>query len=371
MVAPLTPKVLRETIRFLDAAGGNVLKAAKLAGLSRSTFRERLATARRAGLLAVAPKKLDPAVAKRVEDLDELQGLRKEVEILRAHIQEKQKVGRRKPFPKAVKRSGKDDFVRMVLPDSHGSHIDQLAFAAVQADMRSLQPDEIVHLGDYMDCGGFLSAHHTIGYVAQLDEVSYEEDLSAWHQQLDAMQDIAAKAAFHLLEGNHLQRIERWAVEAGLAHKKNADFLRKAICPEFRLDYKKRGINYYKDGDFHHGLPVRGTIKLGQCLYTHGIAVGPNAARRHAERFGMPVAYGHTHAAATHYGKTVGNGLFAAWSPGCLCKFSPRYMHTNPDNWRHGYLLQIVSRQGNFLTIDVPIMNGVSLLPEAFRRVKA
>lgn len=370
MTHEVSLKTLKQTLRVYQAAGGNQTKTAQVLGITRAGVQSRLATIRKKfGAKIMATPRADKTAEKLVCDMEELTQLRKENEILRSHIQEKKRRGPTRKFPRA-RAKPKDDFLRIVIPDTHGSHVDPAAFAALLQDMQALQPDEIVHLGDYMDCGGFLASHHTIGYVAQLDEVGYEDDLAAWEQQLTLMQQSAPSAALHLLEGNHVERIEKWAVQASLAHGKNADFLRRAICPEHRLDYKARGVNYYKDGDFH-GLPVRGAIKLGQCAFTHGVATGPNAARKHAERFGMPICYGHTHQPASYYGKTVGNGVHAAWTPGCLSKFAPRYMHTNPDSWGHGYLIQVVARSGNFLTVHVPIMDGVSLLPAAFHRAKA
>lgn len=364
--APTTDKLLKEALGFYTAAAGNVTRAAKLAGLTRSTFKDRLGYAR-AKFGAGAITTPDGGILQRAKEVDELGQLRKEVVLLRQHLAQRAAAPKPKPLPRVTKRSGKDDVVRVVIPDTHGSHIDPVAWAAALADIKALNPDELVHLGDYMDCGGFLSAKHVIGHVAQMDEVSYESDMEAWRTQLDQLTAAAPRAKLHLLEGNHLSRVERWAVEASLGNGRNADFLRRAISPEFRLDYAGRGIRYAKDGDFHDGLSSRGTIRLGKCFFTHGFAVGRNAAANHAAKIGGPVVYGHTHTPASFFSKTVKNGVHAAWTPGCLCKFAQRYMHTNPDSWGHGIIVQIVARSGHFITLHVPILNGESLLPAAWK----
>ena len=134
------------------------------------------------------------------------------------------------------KRQGRE-FVRVIIPDSHGSAIDRRAAAAFLADLKRLDPAEIVMLGDHVDCGGFLAQHHTLGYVAQTD-YSYAEDLEAANNFLDAVQAAAPKAAIHYIEGNHERRIETWAVTQTLRHSKDAETLRRAFPPEVRLRLK-------------------------------------------------------------------------------------------------------------------------------------
>jgi hypothetical protein len=360
-------KLLRETLDFLAAANGKEKVAAKLAGVSLGVHRQRMHAARRRftpeEVAAVVP---DAGAVKRADEHSELGQLRRENEMLRQHLTDKRHAKPWKPV-KVTKRKGRDDWVRCIIPDSHGSHVDKPAWAACMADIKALDPDEIVHLGDYMDCGGFLAQHQVLGYVAQIDECSYADDLEAWHGQLDELMSVAPRAKIHLLQGNHLHRIERWAVEESLGKKKDAQLLYDAICPENALDYKGRGIRYAKDGDFHDGVKTRGVIKLGKCFYTHGFAIGRTAAAAHARKIGGPICTGHGHRPYGHYDKTVAHGPFAAWSPGCLSDLNPRWRHTDPNDWGHGHDIQFVARSELFNHVHIPIIDGVSLLPEVMR----
>lgn len=364
----VTDADLRSALKFFHAARGVAAHAAKLAGLSRQTFLGRLAAARRkfGDKTAVAPVKVDKAVAQRAAETDELAALRRENVVLRDALAHRA-VAKAPKLPKAKARSGKDDTVRVIMPDSHAHHIDAPAFAAFLADVKTLNPDEFVGLGDHVDAGGFLAAHHVLGYVAQLDECSWEQDLAAWESQLNALQAAASVAKFTILAGNHCTRVEKWAVQQSLGNQRDAEMLRRALAPEDRLDYAGRGIDYVKYGEQREGVPVRGAVRLGKCYFTHGFALGKDAARNHAIKFGAPVVYGHTHTPATYFGKTVHGGVHAAWNFGCLCKLAPRYMHNNPDNWAHGYGIQLIARSGLFTTIHVPIIKGVSYLPSAFK----
>src|ERR1700679_961816 len=79
-------------------------------------------------------------------------------------------------IPKALKRQTGDK-VRMICGDTHGSSIDMAAAGQFLADVARVQPDEIVCLGDHVNCGGFLAEHHVMGYVAET-EYSYCEDIA-------------------------------------------------------------------------------------------------------------------------------------------------------------------------------------------------
>jgi hypothetical protein len=360
---PLSDKTLRDTLAFYDAAHGNAVAAAKLAGVASATFAHRVRAARnKFGISAtlIAP---DTGVAKRAKDLSELGQLKKEVVVLREALSAQAKAPKL-PKPK-FRRASDEDEVWVVMPDSHGSHADPAAMAAFIGDLPALTPTRLIALGDQIDCGGFLAQHHTMGYLAQLDESAYADDLEAWRIQLDTITEAAGGPRITLLEGNHEQRLEKWAVQQTIGNRKDAEMLTRAISPQHRLDYEGRGIDYVRYGELREGVPVRGAVRIGKCYFTHGFATGPSAAQKHAQKFGAPVVYGHT--PASFFGKTVHGGVQAAWCPGHLSKNAPRFMHNNPDNWGHGYAVLLVSKSGHFTYIHVPIINGVSYLPTAFR----
>lgn len=369
--APLTDKVLRQTLAFYDAARGNATEGARLAGMTRNSFCTRIAAARRRFGMAAVPAvvKEDKAAQQRVAEAQELKVLQKENLVLRSALAASAKVPK---IPKAkIRLANDEDEIWVVMPDSHGSHIDGAAFAAFQADLVSLRKTgrltRLIGLGDHIDCGGFLAQHHTMGYVSQLDESTYADDLGAWENQLNIITDASGGARITLLEGNHEQRLEKWAVQQSLGNGKDAHLLMQAVSPQHRLNYEKRGIDYVRYGELREGVPVRGAVRIGKCYFTHGTYCGPSAAQKHAAKFGAPVIYGHTHTPASFFGKTVHGGTHAAWNFGHLSKNAPRFMHNAPDNWQHGYGVMLVSKSGHFSVIHVPIINGMSFLPTMFR----
>lgn len=293
--------------------------------------------------------------AKRIAALEKL--VQQQAEAL-----EKARRPRAKLTPSSSARSKSGDFIRVVIPDTHGSKLDETAAKAFLADLSVLKPSQIVMLGDHIDCGGFLAQHHTLGYVAETTE-SFEEDVSAANTFLDAVQS-ACSAKIHYIEGNHERRIEKWCVTQALknGNPRDAEFLGRMFSTENVLSLKTRGIEFYKQGRCYFGLRIPSTIKLGHCYFTHGSRVGVNAAKMTLNDFGSNVVFGHTHRIQQHQSAMVDRGGISAWSVGCLCRLQPYYMHTQITGHSHGYGLQFCRANGDFLHVTVPIVDGRSLL---------
>lgn len=250
--------------------------------------------------------------------------------------------------------------IRVIIPDSHGSMIDPQAKKAFLADLKSLDPDEIVMLGDHVDAGGLFSKHKK--KCKEDMEYSYSEDIKAANEFLDAILARASKAKIHYIEGNHEYHIERWASE-NIDNEKDVKLFVEGNAPEFKLKLKDRGIKYYKQMEFYQGISIRNTIRLGHCFFTHGITASKFATAKHVEKFGSNVVHGHTHRAQEYKTKTVKAAAIGGWCPGTLSVLQPTYLHNEPSEWSHGYGVQFVHKKsGKFLHINVQIIEGESLL---------
>lgn len=249
---------------------------------------------------------------------------------------------------------------RVIIPDSHGAHADVKAVSAFLSDLKRLDPQEIVMLGDHLDCGGVFSSHAR-SYTNELTE-SYQDDAAAANAFLDRIQALAPRARIHYLEGNHEQRVERWA-SSTFPSAKDAEMVLERFGPEKVLNLRGRGIKYYKRSEFYQGISVPGTIRLGKCFFVHGICHSRHAASTHLARFGANVVFGHVHRSQAVIERTVTSDGIGAFCPGTLAKLQPLYRHTSPSDWSHGYGLQYVAKSGNFMHLNVPIVKGASLLP--------
>lgn len=270
------------------------------------------------------------------------------------------------PSQKSRQPVGKT-FIRVIVPDTHGCYLDPAAAAAFFSDLESLAPEEIVFIGDHIDCGGFLAQHHTMAYVAQ-SEYTFEQDVIASNAFFDRVQEICPKARMHYLEGNHERRLEQWCVTQALRNHADAEFLRKMFSVESFLNTSKRGINFYAQGKTYDNCRIPSCIKLGKCYFTHGSKHGKRAADQMLARFAAPVVFGHVHKLLAASDRNVKDGEVGAWCCGYLGILQPLWRHSDPTDWTQGYGVQLVRSDGDFLHINCPIINGRSYLVQLTER---
>jgi hypothetical protein len=269
--------------------------------------------------------------------------------------------------PKAATHKGKY-FHRVLIPDTHGAHIDPRAASAFLADLEYLQPREVVWLGDHLDCGGFLAQHHTLGFVAEAG-FSFVDDITAANEFADAVQKRTPKAEHHWITGNHEHRIEKWCLTSSLRHQKDARYLLEKLGVRASLHLDARGIHYYPRDYVAPDLRVRGAIKLGSCYFVHDVSTARNAAQVALNKWGTNVCFGDTHRIDMAVGRKAERDIIAATN-GCLSTLRPFWQETNITDWSHAYGLQLATDAGDFLHIIVPILDGKSLLGPLLGAVK-
>ncbi len=270
--------------------------------------------------------------------------------------------------PKSRPKASCEHFHRVFIPDTHGAHIDQRAAAAFLGDLEYLQPREIVWGGDHLDCGGFCAQHHVIGFIAEMG-YSYADDIDAGNQFVDQVQQRAPQAVHHWLTGNHEHRIQKWCVQQSIGRPRDAEMHMRNYSVDNVLHLAKRGINYYPRGYIDPNLRTRGAIKLGCCHFVHDISTARNAAKEAIGKWGANVCFGDTHRFDMAISRKADRDIMAVTN-GCLSTLRPYWQETNITDWSHGYGVQIVTSDGEFLHVFIPILNGKSLLGPMLGRVK-
>lgn len=259
--------------------------------------------------------------------------------------------------------------LRVIVPDSHGSMIDNEASRAFLEDLKFLDPDELVWLGDHVDCSSIFSVHQR-SYVEEM-AYSYEEDIACADRFIAETEARAPKAyrngAVHYLEGNHEAHVERW-ISRTLLHERDAEAMRDVLAPDRRLKLRERGIRFYRSQGFYQGLPIRGAFRLGKCLFLHGYRANKYATASHLDDLSCNLVHGHTHRSQSIVKRTI-SGEIGAWCPGTLAQLQPLYQHTAISGWSHGYGLQLVE-EGRFMHINVPIHRGRSMLRPLLKLIK-
>lgn len=296
----------------------------------------------------------------------EIAALRNQLDHATAQIERLEATKRAKAIiATPIRKRDSGDIVRVVIPDTHGSKVARNAVAAMLADIKALNPQEVILTGDHVDCGGHLAQHHVMGYVAET-AYSYEDDLAAANSFLDSLREAAPNARIEFIEGNHERRVETWCVTQTLRHQHDSEGLRKLYAPEFRLFLKERGIPYHRDSVHHDGLSIPGVIKRGNCYFFHGFNTSKNATAATVEKIAGNCVFGDTHRAQSFIVRKVNVGVIGAWNPGCLCELQPLWQHTNPTEWTHGYGIQLVHGD-DFLHLNIPIIEGNSLFSALVR----
>ena len=292
---------------------------------------------------------------------NEVASLKQQLDHAIAQIERIEKAKRAKIIMATPPRKrGSGDIVRVVVPDTHGAKARKPAIESMLSDIRAINPQEIILLGDHVDCGGHLAQHHVMGYVAETP-YSYEDDVAEANAFLDSLRAAAPSAKIEYLEGNHERRVETWCVTQTLRHAKDSEGLRKLYTPQYRLYLKERDIPYYRHGEFYDGLSLPGVIRRGKCFFFHGFNTAKNATAATIEKIAGNCVFGHTHRAQSDVVRKVGVGVIGAWNPGCLCELQPLWQHTAPTEWTHGYGIQLITDTGDFLHLNIPIIEDKSL----------
>jgi predicted phosphodiesterase len=282
------------------------------------------------------------------------------------------RTSRARPLPLVDRTVQGGSFLRGVISDTHGSAVDDAAFAAAMSDFAALGIEQIVHIGDAIDCGGFLAERHVWGYVAE-SSYTFADDVAQANAQFDAMCGVTKE--IHFLEGNHDRRLETWCLTEALRStrgkdaKYHVDALLKAYAVENILSLEKRGIKHYKQGK-RYDFDTPATIKLGSAVFTHGEFATKHAATKHAETYGTNVFHGHTHRAQFDFIRTGVGDVMVGGCHRCLCKLQPLWQHTRPTRWTHGYGLHLVRPNGTFLAIHIPIIDGQSFLADLADKIR-
>jgi predicted phosphodiesterase len=261
-----------------------------------------------------------------------------------------------------------------ILPDIHFPDHDETALAVALEAHRILQPDYSLFLGDVLDCGLFSS--HAKKTIAESQGYDFKEkEIDPCNDMLDNVQS-NTKQFTYFLEGNHEQRIERWAVNNG----KVGESIYKLISPSHtlwkepkRTKFKMIPYEVSTGNRMGHVEIVKPTNKMrtGGLVAVHGWSFAKHAARVHLEKSrSRSIVYGHTHRMQLDVSRDPWTGKpIKAMSPGTLSKLQPIYAHGgSPSEWSAGFCLVYVGQE-SWTEYLVNIVNGGAVLPDG-REIK-
>lgn len=267
----------------------------------------------------------------------------------------------------------------MILPDLHVPHHDPAALACALATAQVWDPDTIVVLGDWLDAALF-SSHAKISLAEDCAHGFLASEVGPVNAILDQLQSRGkGRAGRELvyLEGNHEQRIERWAANAG--GKLGRD-LYKLVSPAHLIarrvdeDGRPHGarqrftwVPYVGESCYSHYQIAPGSAEISPLVAIHGWSWGANfAAANMARARNVSVVCGHTHRAQSVTGRDPLTGrTIKSFSPGCLARLVMPYAANSPSDATHGLSLVYVAASGSWTDYTIAITNqGRAILPD-------
>ncbi len=257
------------------------------------------------------------------------------------------------PFalPKAAAQPKRDSPVEtaVVFSDTHFRYADEAALAVVYAVIADLQPDQVCHLGDVVDCAELSQKFRS----DPLSKGSVQDEIDQARRMWAHICLIAPQARKRQWEGNHEARLGQllWTAEGAHATLLALTDARKALTWPTLLGLPDMGVEWVGTSKQDDSWIVRGL--RGR----HGTAVAASAGAsglKELQMFNASGMSGHTHRfARTHYhGHTW-------WEIGHTQMEKPHYMKGQKPNWQQGFAVVTRDKRSGLVSVEgVAITKG-------------
>lgn len=208
--------------------------------------------------------------------------------------------------------------------------------------LSDLQPDQIVHHGDLLDCYSISdyekNPEHRIGLQREIE-------MGARH--LGEVSKLLPQSRRILLKGNHEDRLRRRLWKAS----ERGPLKEILWIPEVKSQLNWENLL---------GLDSSGwewedskIILFDKMILKHGDTVRKHSAytaRSELDQYSKSGLSGHTHRLGSHYVRDW-NGYHAWWETGCCCRLDPEY--TEHPNWQNGFVVVNWSEDREVFEVEV------------------
>lgn len=235
-----------------------------------------------------------------------------------------------------------DNYTVAFLPDVHleGTEEPSDAWKVTKKFLLCTQPNEIILGGDFMEMSCL--SHWLAKKRMLLEGKRYRKDVDLANREIDDLMKRCPDAKITYLEGNH----EDWLLRYLESHPEMEDM----IDLQEDLFLEERGIEWVKFNDVY---------TVGHLNYIHGWYWNQYHARKHLNRMGGNVMYGHVH----HYQveslrMRAKADIYSAIACGCLCDLNPAWKRNRPNDWMHGFGFVEYREDGKFQPHHLCIVDG-------------
>lgn len=233
-----------------------------------------------------------------------------------------------------------DTSLTVVIPDTHFPYHERSVWATILQAIITLDPQNIVMIGDGLDAYPISFHPKTPTRKATL-----KDELNAANVEFDALAEVGRGRRIIYCEGNHEFRLERYLTQ-------NAPALYGLIDMPTLLKVKERNWAW---------VPYQDWIRIGKIAYSHEVgSCGKNAAQQTLAAFGNNIVFGHSHRGGLVYSGTVDGERHVALNVGWAGDAAAvDYMHkARTREWQHGFGLVEQDATGAGWCQFVPIIDG-------------
>jgi predicted phosphodiesterase len=250
--------------------------------------------------------------------------------------------------PKTVVKEDTHEVVG-VLSDIHVPYHDERAVNAAVEYLVSSGITHLILLGDVCD-------FYAISYFKRDPRrMAFLEEVDAVKKFLSELRSTFPKIKITYIEGNHEVRLYSYLVD-----KAPALLGIDVLTVSGLLGLDSLDIDYVDNVD----RLVSGTspYQVGKLVFLHGHEVkaswsSVNLPRLLFHKTKTSVIFGHFHKSQNYITKDIFGKIHGAWSVGCLCHLSEKYMPVN--DWSQGFAIVRVEKDtGTFRVENKIIYNG-------------
>ncbi len=230
----------------------------------------------------------------------------------------------------------------LVLSDVHLPFHDRQAVELAVRRAKKAGARGVLLNGDILDC------HSLSRFERSPDDPRYVSEIEMGREFLAWLRHMLPRAEIVWKDGNHEERLYSY-----LCGKAPELFGLDSLTLPNLLRMPRHGVEHVSD---------RRVIELGKLHVIHGheyrptISAPVNPARGLFLRAKSVALCGHHHQTSEHHEPTIAGKPQGAWSVGCLCGLSPRYMPLN--RWNLGFALVHLGVDGTFEVRNLRVLGG-------------
>jgi hypothetical protein len=230
----------------------------------------------------------------------------------------------------------------LVISDIHVPYHDRITAELAVAEAKRRNVGLVILNGDILDYHE-LSVHDKDPRAPR-----YIGELATGKQFLTWLRKQLPTARIIYKQGNHEDRLERY-----ILRNAPALFGIEAISTPELLEFKKHGIEWVAD---------KRIIALGKLNVIHGheyrggVSSPVNPARGLYMKARSVAMAGHHHQTSEHHSRDIRGKPEAAWSLGCCCSLTPKYLPIN--GWNHGFAFVELYAGGDFSVENKRVLGG-------------